>query len=101
VAPLAEVEPDRTTRVAFIMQSRFEKESGVLLFCGEEDQAEMTALINEAEMPALLDAKSTTTQKHKVDSARPVPASILYASDSPAQREPSARKNKRQRRDSL
>jgi hypothetical protein len=73
-AHLAEVESDRTTRVAFIMQSSFEKESGVLLFRGEEDQAEMTALINKAEMPALLNAKSTTTQKHKVDSTRSIPS---------------------------
>jgi Fe2+ transport system protein B len=37
-AHLAEVEPDRTTRAPFIMQSRFEKESGVLLFRGEEER---------------------------------------------------------------
>jgi hypothetical protein len=114
-AHLAEVEPDQTTQVAFIMQARFEEKSGVLLFRSEEeDQAEMTALIDKVETPALIDAKSTTTQKHKMDSAPapvgvvngPIPsfgavlAPIVGVGD-PAQREPSTRKKKRQRRDNL
>jgi len=87
-AHLAEVQPDQTARVAFIMQVRFEKKADVLSLRSEEDQAEMTALIDEAEMPALINANSTTTQKHKVDLA-------------PAPVEPSTRKKKRQRRDNL
>jgi uncharacterized surface protein with fasciclin (FAS1) repeats len=104
-AHLAEVQPDQTTRVAFIMQACFEEKAGVLSLRSEEDQAEMTALIDEAEMPALIDAKSTTTQKHKVDLASAVVELVdglpLFVAVDPAQREPSTRKKKRQRRDSL
>jgi GTPase SAR1 family protein len=58
----------QTTRLAFMMQSHYEKQSSFpLLLSGEEDQAEAAALIGQDEAAALTVAAESTNQKRKAD----------------------------------
>jgi len=86
---------DPTTRVAFTMQSQYEKQpSSPLLLSGEEDQAEAVALIGQGEAAALIVAAESTNPKRKADS-------LAQHDNDTSEIAPSAGKKKRRRRDNL
>ena len=84
LAHFAKVAPDQTTRLAFLMQERFEEDHR-LSRRSEGDRAEIAALIINAKMPALIDPGSTTTQKHRMEPlAEPLAEPIAEPSASPS-----------------